>query len=325
MAQFATTSTAHTEKGLREELSNTIYRISPEETPLFSAIAKEGSDQVLTEWQTDALAAVDTANAQIEGDDVTQIPAHTPTVRVGNYQQISRKLVSVSGTVEAVNKAGRRSQLVFELAKKGLELRRDQEAIIFQNIAGDTGGVTTARQMATLGAWLKSNVDKEAGGGNPVYTSGVPGAARTDGTPRTFTEAIFKSVVQKQWASGGHPDQSMMYLGPVNKQRASGFTGVVTRNYDISNKAAKPTAVIYAVDIFVTDFGAVRVMPHRYMRELDGYLLDPNFLAIKTLRSYRTEKLAKTGDAEKRMLLTEWTLKVNQEAAHGLAADLTTT
>jgi hypothetical protein len=295
------------------------------DTPILSGAVKGEAKQTLFEWQTDSLDSATTANAHLEGDDIASFPSVAATARVGNYTQISRKLLILSGTLEAVDKAGRQSELAFQLAKRGRELKRDMEKIILANLGGDAGSTTTARQTATLGAWLKSNVNGGTGAGDPVYTSGVPGAARTDGTLRALTETIFKNVIQQVWESGGNVDSLIAFPGPVNKQKISAFTGVVTRNFDISNASPRPTAVIAAVDVYVSDFGTVRIMPQRFGRERDCYLIDFEYLGVNTLRPFHTVKLAKTGDAEKRMLLVEWGLKVHNEAAHGLAADLTTT
>ena len=310
-------------KGIREQLSNKIYNITPADTPFLSMVGKEKAENTLFEWQTDVLGAVSTSNAQIEGDDDPSFPAITPTVRVGNYTQISRKLVIISGTEEVVNKAGRQSELAYQTALRAQELKRDMEATMFENIGGVAGNSTTARKTATLSAWIKTNVEKEAGGGNPTYTSGVPGAARTDGTPRAFTETILKAGIELVWTSGG--DLRFLTVGPVNKQKVSAFTGVVTRNYDISNRPAKATAIIAAADVYVSDFGILNVMPSRYQKERDAWLFDPKWIAIAHLRPFHRIKLAKTGDAEKRLLQVEWGLKVKQEAGLGLAADLTTT
>lgn len=323
MAAVTGTYTRYTAQGLREQLSDIIYNISPDDTPVLSGASKERVNQTLFEWQTDALRPASTTNAHIDGDDITSFPSVTPTVRVGNYTQISRDLLIVSGTLDAVNKAGRKNELSYQLALKGRALKTDMEATILSNQGGDAGGASTPRVTATLGAWVKTNVDFNTGdGANPVYTSGVPSAGRTDGTQRAFSETILKNVVQECYISGATP--STLMVGPVNKAKVSGFTGVVTRNYDISNKAPKPTAVIAAVDVYVHDFGVLRVVPNRFQRERDAWFLDYNYLAVGTLRPFVTEKLAKTGDAEKRMLLVEWGLKVKQEAGLGLAADLTT-
>lgn len=329
MAIVSNTFTRYDAIGLREELSDVIYDISPMDTPVLSGAAKGSVDQTLFEWQTDSLASADTTNAHLEGDDITSFPAVSPSVRVGNYTQISRKLLVLSGTLEAVDKAGRQSELAYQLAKRGREIKRDMESIILSNQGGDAGGTATARQTATLGAWVKSNTDHATGGtpagADPTYTSGVPGAARTDDSvgERALTETIFKGVIQSMWTSGANIDAVNVYAGPVNKQVISGFSGVVTRNFDISN-SPRPTAVIAAVDVYVSDFGTVRINPSRFQRERDVWFLDFEYLSVDALRPFQMVKLAKTGDAEKRMLLQEWGLRVKNEAALGGAFDLAT-
>lgn len=323
MAIVSNTYTRYGAQGLREELSDVIYDISPMETPVVSAASRMSVNQTLFEWQTDALAATDTGNAHLEGDDITSFPAVTPTVRVGNYTQISRKLIIISGTLDEVSKAGRARELAYQVPRRGREMKRDMEAIVTNNLGGDAGGTATARQTATLGAWLKTNVNKAGDGGNPTYSSGVPSAARTDGTQRALTETIFKAELQTLWTTGANIDAMTVYTGPSNKQVISGFDGVVTRNFDISN-TPRPTAVIAAVDVYVSDFGTVRIQPNRFQRDRDVWFLDPEYVSLGILRGFRTIKLAKTGDAEKRMLLQEWGLCIKQEAGLGLIADLTT-
>ena len=125
MAAITNTYTRFDAKGVREDLSNVIYQISPEETPFMSNVGRENVSNTFFEWQTDDLAAASTTNAQIEGDDITSFTAVTATVRLGNYTQISRKDVIIAGTLEAVDKAGRRSELSYQMAKKSAEIKRD--------------------------------------------------------------------------------------------------------------------------------------------------------------------------------------------------------
>ena len=325
MAIFTGTYTRHTTIGAREQLANAIYEISPEDTPGVSSMGRENVAGTHFEWQTDSLAAA-AANTQIEGDDITSYATVTPTVRVGNYCQISRKTLAVSGTLEAVDKAGRKSEIAYQMARRGAEIKRDMEYTVFSNVAASAGSTTEARITATLGAWVKTNVSAVATTYNPQYTSGVPSATRTDATTtlqRAFTETILKNVVSAMWTAGAQVKN--LFVGPVNKAKVSAFTGVVTRNFDMSNTAPKPTAIIQAADIIVTDFGVLKVVADRFQRERDAWFLDFEYLSLSILRNFTTYDMAKTGDAMKKLLLIEWGLKVKQEAALGLAADLTTT
>ncbi len=319
MAIVTNTFTTFDAKGIREDLSNVITNIAPEETPYMSNIGRESVSNSLFEWQTDTLAAA-AANKQLEGDDVASFDAVTATVRLQNYAQISRKTIVLSATEEVVNKAGRKSELAYQIAKRGSELKRDQEFSMLNGAVAAAGNTTTARGTASLGAFIKTNVDMQTNGVNPSYTT-LPNSARTDGNVRTFTEAILKNVIQQVWTSGGTP--KILMVGPVNKQRVSGFSGIASSRFNIDG-GARPATIIGAADIYVSDFGNVQVVPNRFQRERDAWVIDPEYAKVTTLRPYQQIELAKTGDAEKRMLIVEWGHKVLAENAHGLAADLVT-
>jgi hypothetical protein len=310
-------------KGLKEDLSNVIYDISPTDTPFMAGAAKGKASGTLFEWQVDSLAAVVTTNAVLEGN-VSTFATPAATSRVGNYTQISEKTLKISGTLEAVDKAGRKSELAMQIQKKGKELKRDMEAMLLENIAGDAGGAGTARKTAGMGAWLKSNTDIATNGGDPTYTSGVPAAVRTDGAgTRAFTETILRSVLQQMWSSGGSVEGSVLMCGPVNRAKVSGFAGIATRNLDQSSP--KPTAIIGSASVYVSDWGNVRVMANRFQRERDAWVIDYDMVEVAYLRPFAIHDLAKIGDAEQKLLNVEYGLKVKNEAGLGLAADLTTT
>lgn len=320
MALISGTATRYDMQGLRERLHDTIYNIDPEDTPFMSGAGRgPKGKQTLEEWQTDTLAAPDGDNAHLEGDDAT-FTTPAATVRVGNYMQISRKTLVLSDTLEEVDKAGRRSELAYQLAKRGSELKLDQETIFLRAQAGNAGAVGVPRRLAGLNAWLKTNTNAAGDGGDPTYTSGVPSAVRTDGTQRAFTETIAKSIMQSGFSNGAKLRTLM--VGPFNKTVVSGFTGIATRNFDMSNVSPRPTAIIGSADVYVTDFGTLRVIPSRLQRERDAWFLDWSMVEVIYLRGHRTKKLATTGDAEKRMMICEYTLKVRNEAGLGGAFDL---
>ena len=319
MAIVTNTFTTFDAKGIRENLSDVITNIAPEETPYMSNIGRESVSNSLYEWQTDTLASA-AANKQLEGDDVTSFDATVATVRLQNYAQISRKTIVLSATEETVNKAGRRSELAYQIAKRGAELKRDQEFTMLNGAVAAAGNTTTARGTASLGAFVKTNVDMQTNGANPSYTT-LPNSARTDGNVRTFTETILKNVIQQTWAAGGTP--KMLMTGPVNKQRVSGFSGIASSRFNIDG-GAKPATLVGAVDIYVSDFGNIQVIANRFQRERDAWVIDPDMAKMTTLRPYQQVELAKTGDAEKRMLIVEWGHKVLAENGMGLAADLVT-
>lgn len=70
MAAPTNTETTLTSKGLREDLSNIIYRVAAEDTPFVSNIGRAKAKAIRHEWQTEALRSPSGTNAALEGDDV---------------------------------------------------------------------------------------------------------------------------------------------------------------------------------------------------------------------------------------------------------------
>jgi len=315
-------------RAVREDLANVIYNISPVDVPFLSNIGRENVKNTFYAWQTDALAAASTTNAQLEGDDSFSADSRAATQRVGNYTQISRKVVETSGTLEAVDKAGMRSYLAYELAKAASELKRDMEATLTSNAVAVAGGNTTARKTAGLGGWIITNSYSGAGttAAAPVMSGGAgsldgyPTTASVAGTARAFTETLLKTGIQGVWTQGGDP--KVLMVGPYNKTVVSGFTGIATRFRDVA--PGSQAEIIGAADVYVSDFGTVNVVPNRFQPEATAYIVDPEYAAVGYLRNFRTEVLAKTGDAEKRMLIVEYGLKVRQQKSHAAIRDLTT-
>jgi hypothetical protein len=304
--------------GEREELANVIYNIAPTETPFMSNAGRGSSDQTFYEWQTDTLQTAVSTNHQVEGDDITAFDAVNATSRVGTYTQISRKTLIVSDTNEVTNKAGRKSEISYNLAKKGKELKRDMEFDLLSNHGAAAGSASTARVTGALMAWIKTNVNKAGDGVSPVYTN-IPTDVRTDGTQRAFTETLLKDILQQCWTAGA--SISTVLLGGLGKQVASGFAGVVELNSPQA-KAGQAT-IVGAANVYISDFGDVRFVPERFQRSRDAFVLDFEYLSVDYLRPFKTVPLAKTGDAEKRMLVCEYGLTVRNEAALGIIADLT--
>lgn len=321
----ANTSLTYGVNGIREDLSDFIYDISPTKTPVLTMTPKGSASARYTEWQIDSLAAA-AANAHIEGDDSTA-GASTPTVRPGNRQQILKKTASVSGTTEAVNKAGRSSEMAYQMAKRSQEIKRDLEKAITGNTGTTTGSTTTAATMAGIESWLTSNVvyaGAQGSGTTPGFASGAV-AAPTDPTATgALSESLMRSLVNSVYTNGGEPD--WFIVGPFNKQQASqNFAGIATLYRDTA-PSTKPASIMAAADIYVSDFsgqGGIKIMADLFSREQTALLLDPNYLEVAYLRPFQQQVLAKTGDSEKRHILCETTIKVLNEAAHGKIVGLT--
>ena len=304
----------YTSIGVREDLANVIYDISPTDTPIMSSIGKARATQTNHEWQTDSLAGATTANALIEGDDAAA-SSLAPTTRVGNFTQIVGKTVQVSGTLEAVDKAGRKSEKAYQLAKAASEIKRDIETIITANQAKTNGTATSgARKMGSLLSYITSNVSKGSAGTNPT---GDGSDVRSDTTTRTFLESMLKDVAQQIFEDGGTP--KMLVVPPGLKATVSGFAGVAQQRYVTG---AEPTTIVAAAGAYLSDFGLISIVPDRFMRSTDALMLDSEYAALAYLRPFQTNDLAKTGDSDKTQILAELTLEVRNEKAHGGIFDI---
>lgn len=322
MAQVSGTTDTYDGIGIREDLSDTIYNISPTETPFLSMAKRLKAYNTFHEWQTDSLSAA-AANRQVEGDDASFTTA-SPTTRVGNYTQISRKTVVISGTYDKVRKAGRDSEVAYQLAKQSKELKRDMEYALITNQASSAGGTATARSSAGLESWISGNRIVASGnttGTTPGYSSGTV-AAPTDGTATaTLTEALLKSALQAAWTDGGDP--SVVSVGPYQKSTIASFAGAnkFAGTYN-TQKGTNQGLLLGAVDVYISDFGEHKIMLNRYQRDRTVLCIDPEYVGVAYLRPFQQTELAKTGDAEKRMMLAEYTLVVKNPDAHAKVQDL---
>jgi len=302
MAAPTNTTTSLVSIGNREDLEDVIYRVAPEETPLISNIGSTKATGTFHEWQTESLAAPSATNAQLEGDDIASLDAPNLTTRVGNYCQIVRKSGGVSRTEELVKKAGRSSEMNRQKTLKGIEAKRDLEMRAIGNFASNAESGGTPRRLAGALAWLVSNVSRGAGGASGGFSSGTVSAA-TNGTQRTLTESLVKTVLSSAFANGGHPKQA--YMGPTDKQVFSGFTGIASIRKDV--KADEMATIIGAADVYVSDFGSLALIPHPYGLTRDVLIVDPEMMAIGTLDGWKSSELAKTGDSERFLLTAEKT------------------
>lgn len=320
MAQPSNTFDSYDVKGIREDLENVIYDISPEETPFYSSLKKVKASNTYHEWQTDALRS-SAANAHIEGDDTTG-EARVATTRLGNYTQIFKNAVVIPDTDEGLDKAGRAAEMAYQVLKIAKEQKLDIEKALFDNNAYVAGNATTARELAGVPAYLKTNV-ANVGTGGAAPTGSIPGAtARTDGTATVFTQADFDTVMQSIWEAGGKPDT--VYLSAFQMNKALGFTGMNNQRSTIGAAVGGTNAVVNAVDVYVTPWGTVDFVPTRENRSRDVFIMQSDMFGVGVLRPTKNTELAKTGDSTKRQVLTELTLISKNEKASGAVYDCTT-
>lgn len=281
---------------IREDLSDVIYDISPTDTPFLSSIAGKGSvANTYFEWQTDALAAASGTNYHVEGA-AAGTAATTATTRLGNYTQISKKVVEVSGTHETVNNAGKKSEMAHQLAKASKELKRDMETSLLADNASVAGNASTARETKGAANWIATNVTD----------------AGTSGSHAAVVEDDIIAVAESTWNAGGEP--STMLLGATNKKLVTAMSG----RADAVRSVSDDNMSIYnAVDVYVSDFGTFNITLDRYCDQDVIYFLDHDMWSVDYLRDFQTVDIAKEGDSDKKMLLVEFGLRCGNEAANG--------
>ncbi len=301
--------------GVREDLSDRIAELFPDDTPFQRAIGTSSIGNTYTEWQTDSLVAANANNASIQGADLAT-ETRPNTTRVGTHSQIFTKRVGVSSTVEWTNKAGRRSEMARETMKMGREIRTDMEARFLGNFASVAATSGVAGQTAGALAWLTSNVSRGASGSNGGFSAGIVAAA-TPGTLRTYAEGQLKTVVQSAWANGGNP--SMVITNGVLKQAAAAFPGLAQQRREAGNGRL---TIVAGADIYVSDFGELQFVPDRFASTRDALVVDPEFWEVGIGRALQVEPLAKNGLSDRRMMSAEVALICRNQAASGVVADI---
>lgn len=327
MAIATNTRTTYGAIGIREDLSNIIYNISPMDTPFLSGVGKGSADNTLFEWQTDELTAA-AANQQLEGDDSMDALAVAEPTRLTNYCQISYKAVQSSGTAEAVDFAGRKSSQAYQLAKRAKEIKRDMEKMLLSNDVKVAGAAATARKTAAVMSWLGTT---SAGTSNIILGSASPVVGVVNdgssspavgpdgttvasfGTSAVLTMAMINLAMERCFTNGGEPSTIM---APADlKQKISALGGSVLADIQSNAAGDKPTTAVNAIDVLVTDFGTLKIVPSRLMLADMLFFVDFDFWSVDYLRPFQTETLAKTGDSMKQLMIAEYGLR----AKNGLA------
>jgi len=293
----------------REDLSNIIYNISPMQTPFMSSIGKKSIKNVVFDWQTEVLPTP-VATGQLEGFELSRAAA-TATARVSNVAMISSRDATVTGSQDASDPAGKRSEMAHQLAVMAKALKRDMEESLCQKGAKTTGTATQARVTGGFESWIKTNFNNQTG----TAPTGSGTAPTDSGTLRDLTEPLLKVSLQKCFASGGEP--SLAICGPHNKQVISGFTGRTQARQNIDANTVEASVAVYS-----SDFGELKIVPSNRSRERSLLLVDPEFAKVSYLRDFKTVDIATIGDAETKMIVVEYGLEVSNEAAHSIVSDL---
>lgn len=283
--------------GNREDLSDVITNISPTETPFLSRFGKVKAEATTHEWLTDALASAG-ANAKIEGADFSFTKPAART-RLSNWTQIFQTAVEVSDTQRSVMTAGIEDEFAYQMAKKMKEHARDIEYALV-NGTGNSGASGTARELKGVLTFISTNNTTGTGTGSEA-----------------LTESMYNDHLQAIWNAGGMPDTS--YANGFQKRQISSFTGGNTKNVNASEKE-----VIVGVDVYDSDFGRIKIVPHRFMTTSVVATLQSDLWKVATLRPTKKVDVAKVGSATRAVIETELTMESRNEAGSGKITGLTT-
>lgn len=309
-------------KGNREDLIDKIFNTSPSETPVTSAMGRATAVTDFHEWQTDSLAAANAANKMIDGDDASQ-QAQTPTLRLGNHLQIFNGSIGVSRRANIVKKAGRAMEMPYLKGKKMLELKRDIEAMVLSSTQVAVAATTSvAGQSGGLGVQCVSNPLHNGAGATAAWTSGAPTAAITAGTNRTFTKTLLDTACQNIYTTSGQFAE-MLVVSPSHKVLFSAFSGIAQNRLEVK-KGSQQGAVVGGADVYMSDFGALSVVPHYLLSGSDtAYVLNTDYLDLAFLDGFVTSDLAKTGDSDKILITADCCLSVRAPTAQAKITNLT--
>lgn len=309
-----------------EDLAKTVSMISPVQVPFTSNIRTEASENILKEWSVDALASA-TDDAQIDGDAFDADSLTAPT-RAGNYHQITRKDMIITGRAEVVNKPGMRSEVARQLAKAAMELRRNIETTITSRKIAVQGTSTTAGHTAGAPAWIITNDQLGSGGTSPTHTNGIPVTLGTSGTNRALTELRFQTAIQNAWEEGGQPD--FAFLVPQLKRSMSNYlfgtsARIASQDQNYSSSPKQGATVLASVDFYFSPFGKVMLVPDRFTDDEEVLVIDSNLWAVSYLRNMRTISIQPNGDNYRYMVLADFALRCDNEEGNAVVADIDST
>lgn len=301
--------------GVREDLAEKIGQLFPDETPFINSAGRTKAYNTYHEWQTDALAAANANNYNVQGADLSNL-SRANTTRVGNHTQIFTKVIGSSTTVEWTKKAGRKSEMARELMKGGRELQTDVESRMVGNYASVAATSSVEGQAGGALAWIVTNTSRGSSGANGGF-SGSTVSAATNGTQRSYTENLLKPVLQSIWLKGGNP--KFVITNGTQKQNEATFAGLAMQRRDTGNR---PATIIAAADAYLSDFGLIQFVPDRFASTRDALIVDPEYVNLAVGEAVTPFNLAQTGLATRKALRTELTLEMMNEASCGVVADL---
>ncbi|WP_375272848.1 DUF5309 family protein [Sphingomonas sp.] len=298
MATFTTFDSV----GAKEDVSDVISMLNKHETPFTSSLSNRTVTQKTYEWQEDEQEG-GKDNAQVEGFDAVEEDGTTTEMR-SNTTQIFSRTIRLSGSVEATEHYGRKSELARQLVKKGKALKLDRErACVGVDQASVLGSKTVARRHASVSQLIDA--------GNKIANEVVGGP---------IAEVTLRKAIKKNYDEGGSARRFM--VAPYVAEQTAEFAGNASRTREVTGKSAKE--IVHVVDVYTTALGTLTIETNREMKVDFGLLWNPSDWKGVTLkgRGWFRETLAKTGDNTKIMLAGEYGLQHNNFKASTLVTDI---
>lgn len=279
------------------DLTNMITNISPSDTPIYTYIGRAPKAvQVKHSWEEDDLPApVD--NAQVEGAAYT-VTDPGETTLLDNVTQIFSRGYGITDTNMATKRYNMSNKLAYEMSKAMKALATDVERAIIKNNKKVLGNASTARKMAGLPYYLKTNTQDNSG------------------TARDLTYALLNNTLEAVYKQGGDPD--IIVASPRNKRILSALLPLSTER----TQKAEAKKIVATIDVFEGDFGIQRVLTDRWLPDTDVYVLSTEYMGTSYLRPFKREELPKSKDATEQIIIGELTLEVRAEKASARITDL---
>ena len=303
----------------REDLSNELSILAPEETPILSLCGKGKASATYSEWTVDSLAAPATTGIS-EGSDVTSFSdKFADRARLGNYIQLMRRDYIVSNLQQAVTSVGPANVAQAE-AKSMREIKRDIEATIASdNEMTVENGAGTPYGMRGLGKWIQSTAQA---------TNPVPADYRTPSgsiIDSTLSESSFNTMIGSIFAKNGEMNSLTLVANVALRQLISNFTRATPASAGVTyhvNQDATSKQITLSVNLYDSDFGLVKIvngnpscMPTASTNV--GYVLNPKYLGFNTLIPMGATRLENQGGGERGFIDVAGTLCVKHPQAHG--------
>ena len=312
----------------REDLTDVLTILAPEETPILSSAQKQKASATFVEWTVDSLASPVTTGVR-EGADVGDgnfDDKFAGRARLGNYIQKFRRDYQVSDLQEAVDSVGP-AKIAQAEAKSIRELKRDIEATIASsNDRAVENGTDTAYALRGLGEWLSSSGPSDVPAAFRTPADSVYTVAEANAT--AFGETQFNDIIASIFNQTGTVSDLMLVADTKLRRVISDFartTGSATDNVRSVNYDGGSGEIKLTVDLYQSDHGIVSIvngnpdcMPSFGQAGEVGYLVNPEYFGIHELIPMGSTRLPNQGGGERGYVDCALTLGVYQPQAHGL-------